>query len=285
MSWRWRAVARKDFDDAIRSRMLLSLTGIFTLVLALIVTTPILADTLPPVELIVYFVTDPIGPMVPLVAIVASYLAIAGERESGTLKVLLGLPPTRRDVVLGKFVGRTAVVLLATLVAYSVTAVLLVAVYGGLPTLAYAKAVLLTELLALSFVGLAVGFSAASPSRSRAMGPAVGLYLLLVVLWEFVGLVLPTVARWAFSIDLAASTVTVVEVLSPMSAYGRLIGTQVSPALVEGLGIQIGPGPTVVETAGAPWYLQDWFVIGLMLAWVVVPVLLGYWQFERTDLD
>jgi ABC-2 type transport system permease protein len=64
--------------------------------------------------------------IVPVLALVASYLAIAGERESGTLKLLLGMPPTRREVVLGKLLGRLAVTTTAIVVAFTVGALLAV---------------------------------------------------------------------------------------------------------------------------------------------------------------
>ena len=48
--------------------------------------------------------------LLPIVALVATYMAIAGERESGGVKFLLGLPNSRRDVFLGKLASRLGVV-------------------------------------------------------------------------------------------------------------------------------------------------------------------------------
>ncbi|NLV06208.1 ABC transporter permease subunit [Haloarcula rubripromontorii] len=39
-----------------------------------------------------------------------AYLAIADGRESGNLRLLLALEPNRRTIVVGKFLGRSAVV-------------------------------------------------------------------------------------------------------------------------------------------------------------------------------
>jgi len=33
-----------------------------------------------------------------------------------------------------------------------------------------------------------------------------------------------------------------------------------------------------------PFYLEAWFSVVVLLAWGVVPILLGYWRFERADL-
>lgn len=51
-----------------------------------------------------------VGVLVPIVAIVASYMAITGERASGGIKFLLAFPNSRRDVFVGKLVSRLAVV-------------------------------------------------------------------------------------------------------------------------------------------------------------------------------
>jgi hypothetical protein len=40
--------------------------------------------------------------LIPLAALVAAYLSIAGERESGSIKFALSLPISRGDLVLGK---------------------------------------------------------------------------------------------------------------------------------------------------------------------------------------
>jgi len=46
----------------------------------------------------------------PLVAIFAGYAAISKERTGGSLKLLLSLPHSRKDVIIGKVVGRCGVV-------------------------------------------------------------------------------------------------------------------------------------------------------------------------------
>jgi len=49
------------------------------------------------------------------------YMAVVGERRSGSIKILLGLPPNRADVVFGKLLGRMGVVGLAVGVSASVS--------------------------------------------------------------------------------------------------------------------------------------------------------------------
>ena len=46
--------------------------------------------------------------LLPLGVLLLSYQSIVGERTSGSMKFILGLPLTRTDVLLGKVAGRTA---------------------------------------------------------------------------------------------------------------------------------------------------------------------------------
>lgn len=284
MSPTWLTVARKDVDDAIRSRTLLALVVILTLLEVLVFALPgFLAEGFP-VEGAVWLITVPASIVAPLVALVASYLAIAGERESGSLKILLGLPPSRGDVVLGKFVGRAVVVELAIVASFAVGALVVLVSFGELPVGPYVLMAALTALLALSFVGLAVGFSTSATSRSRAMAPAIGLYVVLVGLWDLFVTALPIAADWLFSIQLSGETVDLVTVLSPVKAYGRLINSLLIPWLRETLPSGINAGLPSMAPSGGPIYLQDPFVVGLLVAWTVIPLALGYWRFAGADL-
>lgn len=118
------AVAKKDFQDAVRSRGLIALTVIFVLftVGGAYVGTQVAGvfgdeagDTLD----LVYALQSPASFLVPIIALLIGYGAVAGERERGSLKFLLGLPHTRWDVVFGKIVGRSAVVTVSILVGFA----------------------------------------------------------------------------------------------------------------------------------------------------------------------
>ncbi|QGN07316.1 ABC transporter [Halorhabdus sp. CBA1104] len=105
------AVAKKDFRDALRSRALWGLSALFVLLSVLIAyafgefTTEMGVEE-QTAEGLAYFLASQIGLFVSVTAIVIAYKAIAGERESGSIKILLSLPHTRRDVLAGKVLGR-----------------------------------------------------------------------------------------------------------------------------------------------------------------------------------
>ncbi|MFB6217602.1 MAG: ABC transporter permease subunit, partial [Halobacteriaceae archaeon] len=134
----WDVVARKEFRDAVRSRWLWALTVVFVLFTAGAALLFALvsggggqqAQGLTSLGLL-GFLLSPAGLLVPIIGLVVSYKAVAGERDSGSLKLLLGLPHSRLDVLLGKVVGRGAVVGVAVVTGFVLTAVVVLATFAA----------------------------------------------------------------------------------------------------------------------------------------------------------
>ncbi|MFC7174984.1 ABC transporter permease [Haloplanus litoreus] len=107
----WLTIARKEFADALRSRMIWGIVVIIAVMTSLSAGISLLIpDVEGGAEMAIGGASQFAGLLVPIMALIAAYLAIAGERESGSLKVILGLPPSRGEVLLGKFLGRSGVV-------------------------------------------------------------------------------------------------------------------------------------------------------------------------------
>ncbi|WP_158056342.1 ABC transporter permease subunit [Halorussus halophilus] len=284
----WAVVARKDFEDAVRSRMLWGIVALFAGLIALSVFVPsLLSDDLSVIT--GYGVaTEFAKTLVPITALVAAYLAIAGERESGSIKILLGAPHSRSDVTLGKLVGRSGVVVVGVVAGFLVAGAVGALVYGELPVIKFLSVTALTALLGVAFVGIAVGISAATSTRSRAMALAIGVFFVFALLWDLVSLGL-TYLRTG-SLPVPGATVPawqlLVERLNPSAAFGQLVNSVLeagSNAATGQAGGQAG-GIAAQVSGPVPFYLQDWFMFVLLAAWVVVPVVLGHLRFQRTDL-
>lgn len=118
------AVVKKDFTDSLRSGSFLATTLLFVLTAgfwAAIQHVPMMyADSDVPTSTLALLnsMGQPMAFFVPMLGLGISYASIAGERDSGSIKILLSLPNSRRDVVLGKFIGRCAVLTLAILSGY-----------------------------------------------------------------------------------------------------------------------------------------------------------------------
>lgn len=273
----WAVVARKDFEDAVRAKTLWVLVGLFAAAMALStwyfgdVAAPANASV-PPEALIVSLVL-PTSFVLPAMGIMVGYKAISGERNSGSIKLLLSLPHSRSDVLLGKFLGRTGVVAAAVLLGSLVGAISFAVFADSFAFVQYLQFLFLTLALGTAFVSIAVGFSASTKSGTLAIVGGIALVLLFTLLWDLLTFLLLFVLNE--SLNLAQSTTQdvlgVVSATNPTNAYQRLIQTVLDLNGAE-------------QFAADGFYGEPWFAVVVLLAWLVVPLGFGYWRFERAEL-
>ncbi|MCO8244440.1 ABC transporter permease subunit [Haladaptatus sp. AB643] len=293
----WIVIARKDFEDAVRSKTLWVITVLFVVFTAGGLYGIQLAFEDLSANAAVRFLDVPAGLIVPLAAIVVAYLSIAGERESGSIKLLLGLPHSRLDLVLGKLVGRTAVVAVATVVAFASAAVVLVVYYGTFPVVKLLLMGLLTFLLGLVFVAIAIGLSAMTAKRSRAMAGAIGLFFLFELLWSIVTTGIALLFDLGTSGGKFPAWYYLLQRLNPKNAYG-IAAKIVAPMNKDYAITSNGSGNEAQQTTEAaksmadtvigghvPFYLDNWFAFVILALWLVLPLAFGYWRFKRVDVS
>lgn len=281
-------VAWKDFEDAIRSRTLVALAAVF--VLFAVGATYLFAEVfgfaaarnLSPVVSLIISLLTPIVVFVPLIGVMTGYKSVVGERTSGSIKLLLSLPHTRRDVVFGKVIGRIAVLAVAIVAGFAASAGMAFVLYDSLPLVEYISFTLVTVLLGVVYLAFTVGLSASTRSGSVALWGSLGFFVLFQFLWSFVVQLLAYVANgfsspagFAFGFGYLSPSRTpdwyrLVQGLSPATAYRNAVRSFL---------------PTGSAAQGTvPYFLQDWFGFVVLVIWVIVPLVLGYLRFESTDL-
>ena len=276
-------VAKKDFRDAIRSRVILALTAVFAVftIGGVFVGTqiPRLMGTGSDQSLdIVFGLLSPASLLIPIISLLVGYKAVAGERESGSLKCLLALPHTRRDVVFGKILGRTGVVAVSILIGFAVGGTALY-VFGGSFSLAnYLVFTATTILLGLVFVSLAVAISSATASTTRAAWGVFGFFALFQFIWGVIGFLLVFVITGSLPQPPVPDWYLLFSRLNPRSAY-QAAATAVLP----------GRGSVTSALAGGPsgdfpFFLEGWFGFVILAVWLVVPLGLAYLRFRSADL-
>jgi ABC-2 type transport system permease protein len=297
MTATWAAVARKDFEDAVRSKMLWGLTFVFVafLIMALLSAEKMFPDA---VAVDAAMALSGVGILaqvfIPGVALVVGYMSVVGERQSGSLRVLLSYPFSRFDVVAGKLVGRTLVTGLGLTVSYAVASAVVVVLYGMPDAMELLGFVATGVLIGLTFTAFAVGGSAAASTRGRAMALTVGSFMGMVFFWKPVVVGLYYAVTGSLPGLQADKWYFFIERLNPLEAFRVLTGSvldQPVQALPE-LPLEDVPANTPPEqlelanrVAGEiPFYLEDWFSVVVLIAWGLIPVVVGYWQFERSDL-
>ncbi|WP_327051244.1 ABC transporter permease [Halomicrococcus gelatinilyticus] len=273
------AVVEKEFLDSVRSSSLLGLTALFVLFagfLAAIQWVPNLTDTdsaSTSTLALLNSMKQPTVVFVPMIALGIGYDVIAGERENGSLKLMLGLPNSRRDVVFGKFLGRTAVVGVAILVSYVTVGIIALLTYDSFDATMFGLYTLLTICYGAVYIAISIGVSAGTRSRARALGGVVAIYSLIMLLWDALlyGLQLVVYGPEPPAGGLPA-WVQLVGLLNPSTAF-MFAARAVIPEYYE---------LTVYPESDA-FYLQDWVGFVVLGLWAVVPLALGYWRFETTD--
>lgn len=205
--------------------------------------------------------------VVPLVCIALGHGAIAADRESGALRVLLAQPHSRRDVVGGAFVGRLVAIVAALLVGL----VAAVAVYsvraGQLPGADFLTLAGFVLLWTLFGVSLSVAVSALASTGRRAVAGGIGAYLFFALLWDWIPREIHMRTAAESQRYQTPEWVAVVTNLDPVTAYNaatRLLVYRPDRALA------------VYETI--PFYAA------LLVGWAVLPIGLALWRFPKVDL-
>lgn len=124
--------------------------------------------------------------LVPLMALLLAFDAIAGEIERGTIQLVLSTPVSKSAMIAGKFVGHLCVLGLAIVAGYGLTGAVIYLVSGGTADGIADFLRLIGTSVALGAAFLAIGYVASSLTRqsSTAAALVVGIWLLVVVLYD-----------------------------------------------------------------------------------------------------
>ena len=111
------------------------------------------------------------------------------------------------------------------------------------------------------------------------MALAISAFFLFQVLWDVVPLGVYYLVEGALpnpTTQLPA-WFYLVQGLNPRNAY-----SQASEIVFSGFGPMVSA--EALAGSSVPFYVQNWFGLVILALWLVVPVALGYWRFERADI-
>ena len=262
-------IAAKEFRDRMRNRWVLAVALVFT-VFSLVITyfggAQQGAVGLRSIEFTIASLVSLVIYLIPLIALLLGFDSIVGERERGSLDLLLALPITRLELLLGKYLGLAAALALATLAGLAGVAVLLAQRFGAAGLFHYGGFMISSVLLGLAFLSLAVLMSVIARERTRASGLAIALWFFFVLVFDLLllgGLVATggSYGGEAFAYLLLLNPADVFRILNVFS--------------LEDVRTLYGLASIVPPALARPWLL------GLvMLAWIVLPLTLARWRFR-----
>lgn len=276
----WVHVARKDLEDSARSKLLLGVIGALLLLSVVLSLVPYLVgDTgSDGAEMAAGLFQTPIGVFLPILAAMIGYMAIVHERESGSVRVLLGLPLRRLDVIVGKTIGRSIVIVGALLVTGVLGTLLTLALYGTVEWEQMAAFAVQGIVLSVVYVALAIAVSASVDTRGKAMGGIVAVLLVLVYAWQFLVLGLVRIVEGSWQVEDVPNYALFLLSLDPSVAGSRLAGYLFTTSIGDPLEGVTGESPNL------PVYAEQWTAIPVVVLWIVVPLAIGYYRFGKADL-
>ena len=202
--------------------------------------------------------------LIPLIGLLLSFDAIAGEVERGTLALSLSYPLSRAQILFGKFLAHFSVLAFAVAVGLGLASALTIWQHGLSDLSSTPMLRLFLTSLALGSAFLGMGYTVSSLVRQPgvASGVVIMIWLICVVLYDL-GLLGALVADGGGSF-----TKTVFPwllVANPADAF-RLLNTP--EASVSMLASGLSAAGSVSGTAGQLASLLGWPVFALLFAWM-----------------
>jgi ABC-type transport system involved in multi-copper enzyme maturation permease subunit len=278
----WLAVAKKEYVENVRNAWVIAVSVIFLLLTILassfagfssgatgfagIGPTLNTMDTLS-------------GFMLPILALMLGFGTIAGERESGSLALLMAQPIRRSEIVTGKWVGLFGVLATAVLAGFGLGGGFVLIRSGGSSADVGTLLLFLAETLAwgAAWVSITVFLSAFFNRRGTAVAGSIGAWALFnSLVWSLATflIVLSVYGRNFRSFANAPSWLIVTQWLNPNTAYEGLASTT-----IPGFG---GVVSLVGKQILADVYKPAGFVVALGV-WILVPFWGAYALFHRKD--
>ena len=181
------AIAGKEFRDRIRNRWVLAVALVFTafaLVIAYFGAAQQGTVGFASIEVTIASLVSLVIYLIPLIALILGFDAIVGERERGSLDLLLSMPITRLELLLGKYLGLAAALALSTVAGFGLVGMVLLTGFDFNALFHYAGFVLSSVLLGMSFLSMAVAVSVFAVDRTRASGLAIALWFFFVLVFD-----------------------------------------------------------------------------------------------------
>ncbi len=270
-------IAGKELRDSLRNRWIVSATLLMAglaLALAFLGSAPVgtvgassLAVTVVSLATLSVF-------LAPLIALLLSYDTIVGDINRGTMLLLLSYPVARWQVLCGKFLGHVCVIAVATVIGYGGAGAavgLLHETTDAGDWNAFAILVASTVLLGACFVALGLLISVSVRERGAAVGLAVVLWLVFVVLYDL-ALLGVLVADQGETLNGALFNGLLM--LNPTDAY-RVLNLTTSPDVAGFAGL---------AGVGASSGLLGSQAIATLSAWTAAPLALAFLLFHRREI-
>lgn len=262
-------IAAKEFWDRLRNRWVLAVAIIFTvfaLVIAYFGAAQQGAVGFRGMDITIASLVSLVIYLVPLIALLLGYDAIVGERERGSLELLLSLPITRFELLIGKFLGLAGALTFSTLAGFGLAGILLSYQLGMTALYHYAGFMVSAILLGMAFLSIAILISVTTTDRVRASGLAIGLWFFFVLVYDLLllGILVLSDKRFSLSFFPVLLYLNPADIFRILNVFG-----------FEEVRKLYGLATVLPAKLASPWLLGS-----AMVLWIVAPLGLATWRFK-----
>ena len=263
-------IASKEFRDRIRNRWVLAVAlvfAVFSLAIAYFGAAQQGAVGFRGIEVTIASLVSLVIYLVPLIALILGFDAIVGERERGSLDLLMSMPLTRLELIFGKFYGLFLALACSTIIGFGLAGVLQATQVPLTALYHYIGFVFSAVLLGAAFLSLAVMVSVFAPDRGRASSAAIGLWFFFVLVFDLLLLGALVLGGGQWGSDLFPYLL----LLNPADVFriANIFGVE---------DVRTMYGLTTVF----PEKLANAGVLGgVMVLWIVMPLIVAVWRFRK----
>lgn len=270
-------IAAKEIQESLRNWWVLSTTlllAALALTLTFLGSAPTGSVAVRALDVVIVSLSSLTIFLLPLIALLISHDAIVGEIERGTMLLLLSYPVGRWQVLIGKFAGHLAILAFAIVLGYGAAALALATTGATIDAeswAAFGKMIGSSILLGASFI--AVGYLVSSLVRARgtAAGVAVGIWLLLVLIYDIALLGLLVIDQGRF---ISAGILNALLLLNPTDVYRMFnLAGSANVSVFSGMA---GLADTMT--------LNPEILLMALAAWAALPLALAAFVFSRREL-
>lgn len=264
-----RVIATKEFRDRIRNRWVLAVAlifSLFALAIAYFGTAQQGSVGFRSIDVTVASLVSLVIYLVPLIALILGYDAIVGEKERGSLELLLSMPISRFEILLGKYLGLAAALASSTVLGFGAGLLPLAAQLGSNDLYHYAGFVLSAILMGMAFLSLSLLVSVVTLDRVRASGIAIALWFFFVLIFDLLLMGALVVSQG----NLGSGVFAALLMLNPADIF-RLLNIFSSEQVQNMYGL----ATVMPENLTNPMTL-----LAIMLGWIIVPFLFAKWRFK-----
>ena len=264
-----RTIAAREFRERIRNRWVLAVAlvfAVFALAIAYFGSAQQGAVGYRGIDVTIVSLSSLVTYLVPLIALLLGYDAVVGERERGALELLLSLPITRFELLLGKFAGLAAALTVSTALGFGAALLVLSGQFDARDALHFFGFAGSAILLGLAFLSLSLCLSVLAHDRIHASGLAIGMWFFFVLVFDLVLMGVLVLSDG----QLGSGVFGALLLLNPADVF-RLLNI-FSSEQVQGM---YGLATVMPERLTNPALLA-----GVMLAWIAAPFTFASWRFR-----